>query len=99
MLAPTQDRMLVCRAGHLITDRLTARPELRTPRCDRCGADTLDRCDTCGTLLAGALPSFGLDPIGGRPPQVCATCGAPFPWAKLDEPPADEALAKLEHLL
>src|SRR5689334_21790128 len=94
-----QDRMLVCRAGHLITDRLTTRPDLRLPRCDRCGADTLDRCDTCGTLLAGARPSDGLDPIGSRPPRVCTTCRSPFPWAKLDDPPGDEAIEKLEHLL
>ena len=94
-----QDRMLVCRAGHLITDRLTSRPDLRLPRCDHCGADTLDRCDTCGTLLAGARPSDGLDPIGSRPPRVCTTCGSAFPWSKLDDPPGDEALEKLEHLL
>jgi len=99
MLTLTQDRLLVCRAGHLITDRLNARPDLRLPRCDRCGADTLDRCDTCGTLLAGARPAHGLEPIGLRLPPVCTTCGAAFPWAKLDDPPADEALAKLEHLL
>jgi hypothetical protein len=99
MLTLTQDRLLVCRAGHLITDRLNTRPDLRTPRCDRCGADTLDRCDTCGTLLAGARPVHGLDPIGLRLPTVCTTCGVAFPWARLPEPPADEAPAKLEHLL
>jgi Uncharacterized protein conserved in bacteria (DUF2321)/REase_DpnII-MboI len=99
MLTASQDRMLVCRAGHLITDRLTSRPDLRLPRCDRCGADTLDRCDTCGTLLAGALPVHGLDPIGSRPPRVCTTCGAAFPWALLPEPSSDNPLAKLEHLL
>jgi hypothetical protein len=91
--------MLVCRSGHLITDRLTAHPDLRAPRCDRCGADTLDRCDTCGTLLAGAIPTLGLDPIGSRPPAVCSTCGSAFPWAKLEEPETDDPLAKLEHLL
>src|SRR4051794_35071047 len=95
----TRERMLVCRAGHLITERLTSRPDLRLPRCDRCGADTLDRCDTCGHLLGGAWPSHGLDPIGSQPPTVCTACGAAFPWAKLDEPSADEALGKLEHLL
>src|SRR3954471_6278010 len=98
MLAP-RDRMLVCRAGHLITDRLTARPELRTPRCDRCGADTLDRCDTCGHLLGGAWPAHGLDPIGGQPPTICTTCGSSFPWAQPIEPLTDEPLSKLEHLL
>jgi hypothetical protein len=99
MLTLTQDRLLVCRAGHLITDRLNTRPDLRQPRCDRCGADTLDRCDTCGTLLAGARPVFGLDPIGLRLPVVCTACGAAFPWARLPEPPTDDALGRLEHLL
>jgi hypothetical protein len=95
----TRDRMLVCRSGHLITDRLTIHPELNTSRCDRCGADTLDRCDTCGTLFAGAMPSFGLDPIGSRPPAVCSTCGSPFPWAKLADPEGNDLLSQLEHLL
>jgi hypothetical protein len=95
----TQDRLLVCRAGHLITERLTTRPDLRRPRCDRCAADTLDRCDTCGTLLAGARPTLGLDPIGWRPPTVCATCGAAFPWARRPDPTTDDPLAKLERLL
>src|SRR5262245_64958751 len=95
----TRDRMLVCRSGHLITDRLTTRPELRTPRCDPCGADTLDRCDTCGTLLAGAVPADGLDPIGGRPPAFCTTCGVNFPWTVEPTPPDDSPLGRLEHLL
>ena len=95
----TQDRLLVCRAGHLITERLTTRPDLRRPRCDRCAADTPDRCDTCGTLLAGARPTLGLDPIGWRPPAVCATCGAAFPWARPPDPPADDPRARLDHLL
>ena len=99
LTTPTRDRMLVCRSGHLITDRLTARPELRTPRCDRCGADTLDRCDTCGHLLAGALPAHGLDPIGSRPPAFCTTCGVAFPWATPATPPDESLLGKLEHLL
>ena len=29
-----RDLMLVCRNGHVITDRLKARPDLRLPRCD-----------------------------------------------------------------
>jgi len=99
MLTATRDRMLVCRAGHLITDRLGTRPDLRLPRCDTCGADTLDRCDTCGTLLAGALPVHGLDPIGGRPPAFCTTCGAGFPWTVEPTPPDDTQLGRLEHLL
>jgi hypothetical protein len=99
MLTATRDRMLVCRCGHLITDRLTTRPDLRLPRCDRCGADTLDRCDTCGTLLAGALSVHGLDPIGSRPPAFCTTCGVAFPWTAEPTPPDESPLGRLEHLL
>lgn len=97
--APARDRMLVCRNGHIITDRLAARPDLRLPRCDRCGAGTIDRCDTCGHLVAGAQDAHGLDPIGPRAPAVCATCGASFPWARPAAPPDDGPLGKLEHLL
>lgn len=100
MTTMLRDLMLVCRNGHVITDRLKARPDLRLPRCDRCGSDTLDRCETCCHLLAGANPVPGFEPLGFRgPPKTCTTCGAAFPWAFPNSPPDDELLTKLEHLL
>jgi hypothetical protein len=95
-----RDLMLICRNGHVITDRLRARPDLRLPRCDVCGADTLDRCPTCAHLFAGAFPVPGFEPVGTRgAPSVCTTCGMTFPWAQPDEPPSEEPLARLERLL
>jgi REase_DpnII-MboI/Uncharacterized protein conserved in bacteria (DUF2321) len=97
---PPRDLMLVCRNGHVITDRLRARPDLHLPRCDICGADTLDRCPTCAHLFAGAAPVPGFEPVGTRgAPAVCTTCGTTFSWAQPAEPPSEEPLARLEHLL
>jgi hypothetical protein len=94
-----RDVMLVCRNGHVITDRLQTCPESAALRCDRCGAATLDRCPTCGHALPGAVPLPGLRPIGRpRPPAYCGQCGGAFPWTRR---PASAAppLAALETLL
>jgi hypothetical protein len=94
-----QDVMLVCRNGHVLTDRLRSSPESAALRCDRCGAPTLDRCATCGQALPGALPVPGLLPVGRpRPPAFCATCGAAFPWTRRPAA-APPPVAALESLL
>jgi hypothetical protein len=94
-----QDVLLVCRNGHVITDRLSTYPDRGPAHCDRCGADTLDRCPTCGRGLPGALHVSGLIPVGTpRLPGHCAVCGAAFPWAGqkvLSELPALEMLEKV----
>jgi hypothetical protein len=96
---PTADVMLVCRNGHVITDRLHGSPELLLRHCDRCGADTLSRCPTCGQEFPGAVVWPGPVPIGRpQPPRYCSRCGAAFPWAPRPRPAADP-LAALEALL
>ncbi len=77
-----RDTMQVCRNGHVINDLLHSCPERSQRHCDRCGAGTLDHCATCGQELPGAVYVPGLVPVGVlQPPQFCAACGAPFPWA------------------
>jgi hypothetical protein len=95
------DVMLVCRHGHVITDLLRTYPERRLSHCDRCGAQTLDRCLTCGQFIAGAIPVPGLEPIGSHPPpHYCPQCGAAFPWTpRTARTPAPNPLATLEPLL
>jgi hypothetical protein len=94
-----RDVMQVCRNGHVITDRLHGHPDSAAPRCDRCGAATLDRCPTCGHALPGAVPVPGLFPIGHlHPPAFCSQCGAAFPWTRRPAA-APPSLAALETLL
>jgi hypothetical protein len=86
----TADVMQVCRQGHVVTERLRSQPDTGYSHCPRCGSQTLCRCLTCGTELAGTAPLPGLVPIGElRPPKYCGGCGAPFPWV----PPASAPLS------
>jgi hypothetical protein len=88
----TRDVMQVCRNGHVITDLLHTYPERGLSHCERCGAETLDRCQTCGRELPGAALLPGLVTLGGaRAPQYCADCGAAFPWTNRQPQPAPEA--------
>jgi hypothetical protein len=95
----TPDVLLVCRNGHVITERLHGCPDQAVGHCDRCGADTLSRCPTCGHDLPGAAPLLGPVPIGRpRPPLYCSQCGAAFPWAPMPRAATDPTAA-LEALL
>src|SRR5690348_16515037 len=95
---PARDVMLVCRNGHVITDRLRHSPDADLAHCDRCGAVTLDRCPTCGHPLPGAWSVPGPVPVGSpRPPAYCSLCGAAFPWTRRPVPPAPP-VAALESL-
>jgi hypothetical protein len=93
--------MLICRNGHVISERLHTCPDQRLSHCDRCGAATLDRCLTCGWELPGAPLMPGPVPIGKRrPPQYCLLCGASFPWTQRARPTSGGGpVALLESLL
>jgi hypothetical protein len=97
---PEQDAMQVCRNGHVITDLLRTCPERSRTHCDRCGAATMDRCETCGHELPGAAVVPGLQPVGVRPaPAFCSACGVAFPWTRERRPPKRESLVILDNLL
>jgi hypothetical protein len=99
-LADTPDVMQVCTSGHVITDLLHGCPERGLAHCDRCGAPTIDHCQTCGQMIPGAVHVPGLVPAGSpSPPNYCATCGAAFPWTKQPRGAADDRRAWLERLL
>jgi hypothetical protein len=99
-IQPAADVMLVCRNGHVITDRLRASPESGADRCDRCGAATLSHCPTCAQAIPGANHVPGLVTLGHRtPPAYCSLCGAAYPWTRRLSTQTSQNLATLETLL
>src|SRR4051794_9154632 len=77
-----RDVMQVCLGGHVITDVLASHPEHGANYCDRCGAPTICRCQTCGEEIPGAAAAPALATIGRRrAPAHCPGCGAAFPWS------------------
>jgi hypothetical protein len=96
-----RDVMQVCRNGHVITDLFYTFPERALGHCDRCGALTFTRCQTCGQELPGSLYVADALPIGeSRPPQYCSACGAAFPWTpKRPAGRSEDCLGRLETLL
>ncbi len=95
------DVMQVCRNGHVITDLLRTFPERGLSHCDRCGAPTLNCCPTCGGPVPGSIYLPGFVPIGvAQPPQYCAMCGAPFPWAQpAPASPSTDPVLRLDSFL
>jgi hypothetical protein len=99
-VANIRDVMQVCRNGHVITDLLHSYPQRGLLHCDRCGAQTLEHCLTCGAGIPGAIPVPDLPTAGScAPPNYCATCGAAFPWSNGPRLPAVNVPGQLEHLL
>ena len=77
-----QDTMLVCKNGHVITDSLRASPSSARKHCDRCGAEAISTCQSCGASIPGMTHYQDVVALTGLPPapKYCHNCGKPFPW-------------------
>lgn len=79
----TYDVMQVCENGHKITHSYNNSPELRQPACDKCGANTICRCQNpeCEEPIRGKYHVEGVVSVGGPdPPRNCHICGEAYPW-------------------
>lgn len=80
---PWQDTMMVCEAGHQITDQVRKTSRQLPKRCPDCGSPTITACPECnhpipGTMYYPNVISMGSDAV----PDHCAECGKPYPWTK-----------------
>jgi len=100
----TYDVMQVCKNGHKITHSYVNYPEHRQSACDKCGADTIHRCQNsdCEEPIRGKYLVEGVASVGGPdPPGNCHECGESYPWnnegdqfAEVDSTVLDTELAE-----
>lgn len=78
----------ICKNGHIITSNIEHEPEKCEKFCQKCGAETIISCPSCGEPIRGdreyLIPSFDGNikqweylPIA---PSYCINCGNPYPW-------------------
>jgi len=76
------DTMQACKKwGHKITDCYDSYPENRQAYCEKCGSQTIFKCQSCNENIRGYYHVDGI--IGGGGPDVplyCHKCGKGYPW-------------------
>ena len=72
----------ICRNGHVITKRARGYPQHQKKFCDRCGAEGIMLCPTCGTPIQGEYDVPGVLSFTDtyRAPAYCPGCSKPYPW-------------------
>ncbi|WP_253636548.1 DUF2321 domain-containing protein [Achromobacter insolitus] len=80
----SHDVQQVCLNGHQITDSYNRSPQFRRKHCSTCGAETIHKCQSCGTNIRGDYHVEGMVAIGFNTPVPthCEDCGTSFPWAE-----------------
>lgn len=74
----------ICVRGHVVNDSYTRFPQGNREHCERCGARTITKCETCRQDIRGEYHVegfFGLSDMKA-PPSFCPRCGSPYPWNK-----------------
>src|SRR5690606_9266011 len=90
----------VCLNGHQITDSYNRSPEFRRKHCEKCGAATLHKCQSCSSPIKGDYHVEGVITIGRSTPvpRFCENCGKPFPWSDLVKS-GDDEVTKLDPMI
>ena len=91
---------LICVNGHVINDRSASQHEHNTPRCDKCGAETITECAKCKTKIRGYYHVPGVVSLmgPGPAPAFCPHCGTGYPWTESRLSAARELVRELDKL-
>jgi len=78
------DTMQVCiKNGHKITEYYDTAPEERQNNCDKCGSNTVIKCESCEAKIRGYHHLEHVAGGSGVPvPKFCHNCGKSYPWRK-----------------
>lgn len=102
-----QDAQQVCLNGHQITDSYHYSPDFRQRHCSQCGAETIHKCQSCGTDIRGDYHVDGFFALGDSTPVPtnCEGCGVQFPWTRKKQElaaaatdPSADGFKLLEHI-
>jgi hypothetical protein len=94
------DNASVCRNGHMINDAVNERPEKNRNFCNKCGAETLLKCEFCSQPIIGRrfYNRMGTSPSPVPVPSYCADCGKAYPWTRTVLEQANELIDLIDEL-
>ena len=83
---------IVCRNGHLITEKSSTGDTSSEKFCSICGAENISVCDVCAAPIRGELDMPGAYMVYPGVPAYCIFCGNPYPWI-------DNVIEKTKYLI
>ena len=88
----------ICLNGHVANSSTKGMPQLNQKFCEKCGAQTITKCQHCNSPIRGAdlLSEFGW--LGYRAPNFCIHCGQSFPWTEAKIAAANELAKEFDSL-
>ncbi len=75
----------ICLNGHPTNSSADINPERNQSFCQKCGAATIMKCETCNAPIRGTYDVPGVAAIGFKyiSPSFCPNCGKAYPWTAM----------------
>ena len=90
----------ICTNGHVVKSTLESVGEAEGKYCERCGMQTITRCQNCKKPIQGEFynPDIAVIGVHFPAPPFCIYCGKPFPWTESGLRAAKEYAEELTNL-